>query len=116
MNVEELREFCVSLPFVGENCPWTDPRYRNLITYTVGGKWFCLFDPDRKSVTVKASPDLIPELIERYDGALPAWHMNKRHWVSIVLESDLPDSLIKQLLTDAYRLVLNRLPKSHRPQ
>ena len=37
MNVEELRDFCLSLPQVQENSPWTEPQYRNLITFTIGG-------------------------------------------------------------------------------
>ena len=112
MNVEELRDFCISLPQVQENSPWTEPQYRNLITFTIGGKWFCLFDPDKKFIDVKSTPDEIQELLSQYKGFFPAWHMNKEHWIGITLESDVPDSLIKELLKDAYNLVKSHLPKN----
>ena len=115
MNVEELRESCLSLPHVQENSPWTEPQYRNLITFTIGGKWFCLFDPDKKFIDVKSSPDKIQELLSQYKGAFPAWHMNKEHWIGISLESDVPDTLIKDLLSEGYDLVRSRLTKNKQP-
>lgn len=112
MNVEELRDFCISLPSVKENCPWTEPQYVNLVTFTIGDKWFCLLDPDKKFIDIKASPEKIAELLERYTGAFPAWHMNKKHWIGITLESDIPDSLITQFVEEAYILVKSHLSKN----
>lgn len=44
MHVEKLREYCLRLPTPEENAPWTEPQYQMLVTFTVGGKWFCLAD------------------------------------------------------------------------
>lgn len=109
MNVEAFRDFCLSLSQVQENSPWTNPLYRNLITFTIGGKWFCLFDPDKKFIDIKSTPEKIQELLSTYKGAFPAWHMNKQHWIGVNLESDLPDTLIKDLLTESYNLVLSSI-------
>lgn len=112
MNIEELREFCLSLKGAQENMPWTEPQYSMLVTFTVGGKWFCLADIDNKFIDVKCEPEKIIEMQGRYQGAFPAWHMNKQHWLGIKLESDVPDKLIKELLADGYQLIMSKLPKS----
>lgn len=114
MNVEELREYCLSLPKVEENQPWTEPQYEMLVTYKVGGKWFVLANLDEKFIDVKCDPEVIADMQSRYKGAFPAWHMNKDHWLGIRLGSDLPDTTIKRLIKDGYELIVNKLPKSIR--
>lgn len=111
MNVEELRVYCLSLKAVKENMPWTEPQYSMLVTFSIGGKWFCLLDPDKKFIDVKSDPEKIQDLLAHYKGAFPAWHMNKEHWFGITLDSDVPDSLIKELLEDGYKAVASHLPK-----
>ncbi|MCM1483876.1 MAG: MmcQ/YjbR family DNA-binding protein [Muribaculaceae bacterium] len=114
MNVEELREYCLSLPKVEENQPWTEPQYEMLVTYKVGGKWFVLANPDEKFIDVKCDPEKIADMQSHYHGAFPAWHMNKEHWLGIQLESDIPDAMIKQLIKDGYNLIVDKLPKKTR--
>lgn len=114
MNVEELRDFVLSLPKVEENQPWTEPQYEKLITYKVGGKWFMLEDPDKKFVDVKCDPETIADMQARYEGAFPAWHMNKEHWLGLRLDSDVPDATIKELIREGFRLIVNKLPKKVR--
>ncbi len=112
MNIEDLREYCLSLKGAQENMPWTEPQYSMLATFTVGGKWFCLVDLDKKFIDVKCAPETIVEMQSRYQGAFPAWHMNKEHWLGVRLQSDVPDKVIKELLSDGYQLILSKLPKS----
>ncbi|MCH5326225.1 MAG: MmcQ/YjbR family DNA-binding protein [Duncaniella sp.] len=114
MNIEEVRAYCLSLPKVEENSPWTDPRYCNLITYSVAEKWFCLLNIDNKCCNIKCPPQQVLELQDQYAGIRPAWHMNKKHWVTMHLDSDLPDEKIQELLRQAYTLIANSLPKSKR--
>ena len=111
MNVEELRNYCLSLKAVKENMPWKEPQYNMLVTFSVGCKWFCLLDPDKKFIDVKSDPEKIQDFLAHYNGAFPAWHMNKEHWIGITLDSDVPDSLIKELLEDGYKAVVSNLPK-----
>lgn len=111
MNVEELRAYCLGLHGAEENAPWSVPRYSMMVTYSIGGKWFCIADLDKKFINIKCEPERVVCMQEHYEGAFPAWHMNKRHWLSIRLESDVPDALICELLSGAYVLVLNALPK-----
>lgn len=114
MNVEELRDYCLSLKGGQENMPWTEPQYSMLVTFTVGGKWFCLLDMDKKFIDVKCDPERVQEMQARYQGAFPAWHMNKDHWLGVRLESDIPDSVVKELLAEGYSLIVAKLPKSVR--
>ncbi len=114
MNTEELRNYCLSQPMAAENQPWTEPQYQMLVTFKVGGKWFCLLDPDKKFIDVKCSPDVIAEMQSKYDGAFPAWHMNKEHWLGVRLDSDVPDSQITDLVRQGYRLIVANLSAKER--
>ena len=116
MNIEDFREFCLSLPCAEENQPWAEPQYQMLATYTVGGKWFCLVDIDKKFIDVKCDPEEIAEMQSKYEGAFPAWHMNKGHWLGVRLESDMPDNVIKSLIQEGYNLIISHLPKKKREE
>ncbi len=116
MNTEELRKYCLSLPDAVGNKPWTEPQYQMLETFKVGGKWFCLFNPDEKFIDVKCEPDLIASMQSKYKGAFPAWHMNKEHWLGIKLDSDVPDSQIKDLICSGYRLIVDHLSSKKREE
>ena len=114
MNIEDFRDYCLSLPCAEENQPWTDPKSQMLATYTVGSKWFCLVDFDKKFINVKCDSETIVEMQSRYEGAFPAWHMNKEHWLGVRLESDMPDSVIKSLIQGGYNLIVGHLSKKKR--
>lgn len=114
MNIEELREYCLSLPTTRENAPWTEPQYSMLVTFTVGGKWFCLADLDKKFIDVKCQAAVITQMIEKYQGAFPAWHMNKQHWLGVTLQSDVPDDVIRQLLRQGHDIIVSHLTKKER--
>lgn len=116
MNVEELREYCLSLPAAKENAPWSEQQYAMLVTFTVGDKWFCLLDLDKKFIDVKCAPETIEEMLQRYEGAFEAWHMDKRHWLGVRLDSDVPDDVIRQLLSDGYHRIADKLTKKVRTQ
>lgn len=112
MNIEEFRDYCLSLSQVKENTPWAEPQYQNLVTFTVADKWFCLLDLENKFCDIKCPVDQVAALQEKYTGIQSAWHMNKTHWVKLVLDSDVPSSEIKALVKQSYELILGSLTKS----
>lgn len=122
MNVEDLRDFCLTLEMTAEAVPFEDakfnnkPSYANLVSYSIGGKWYCIVDIEKKYFNVKSETDIILELIDRYTGAFPAYHMNKNYWVSISLESDIPDDLQRSLISASYRNVLMKFTKKKRAE
>lgn len=112
MNLEDFRNLFLSLSGAKENSPWTEPQYQNLVTFTVADKWFCLLDMDKKACNLKCPVERVTELQDKYQGVLPAWHMNKTHWITVLLDSDVPAEEIKILVKQAYDLIVASLSKS----
>lgn len=108
MNIEEFRDFCLSLPEVSEATPFekfTKGRFTILVFY-VNGHMFCYFNiDDFSTVTIKCPTEMIEELKERYVAAGAPFNGNKHHWISIRMQSDIDDSLLKELVKESYLLV-----------
>ena len=105
MSIEDIRNYCLGLPYVAETLPFDD----DTIVYKVGGKWFAVIDlmhSDR--VVVKCDPDLAIELRDMHDEVTEAWHFNKRHWNSIRLTGDLQPSFIFEQIYNSYILVIRK--------
>lgn len=116
MNLEDFRNLCLSFPCAKENSHWTEPQYQNLVTFTVVDKWFCLLDMDKKACNLKCPVESVIELQDKYQGVQPAWHMNKTHWITVLLDSDVPAEEIKILVKQAYDLIVASLSKSKRAE
>lgn len=116
MNIEDFRDLCLSMLYVKENAPWNEPEYEDLVTYTIGDKWFCLIDLKEKRCNLKCEPDKILDLQDTYKGIVPAWHMNKKYWFTLYLDSDVPDAKIEELVHKAYSLVVKKLTKAKRQE
>ena len=110
MNIEEARQFALSLPFATE-----DLFVEEWLSFRVGGKWFMTIwlTAPQQQVAVKLPPEEGALLREDYDGINPAYHLNKRHWSDLYLDS-LPQELVKQLIQKSHSIVLNSLPKKIR--
>ena len=63
-------------------------------------------------VNLKCDPDLALELRDRYEQVTPGYHMNKRHWNTVEIESGVPDAEVRKMVDDSYNLVARTLPKS----
>ncbi|MDE6578075.1 MAG: MmcQ/YjbR family DNA-binding protein [Muribaculaceae bacterium] len=70
MNVEDFRNYCLSMRGAEEKAPWTETQYKDLITFSIAGKWFSLFDPINRYTNLKCSSEKIYELQEKYKGCL----------------------------------------------
>ena len=111
MDIELLREKCLSLPYVEEKFPFDEYT----LVFYVGSKLFALTDLQTpNSVNLKCDPDQAIELRERYMGIVPGYHMNKKHWNTVVFNADVSDKLILELLHNSYQLVWNKLPRKER--
>ncbi len=118
MNIEDVRNFALSLSGVTEDQPFGD----DIITFRIEGKIFiCLWlgggKYDRKDgghrFACKLSPERNEELRDRYSAITPAYHWNKKHWSDVYFES-LPSQTVKELIVESYRLVVSKLPKAIR--
>lgn len=111
MNIEELREFCLSLEGSTENFPFDEVT----IVFKVGGKIFAMANLDGPlSVNLKCHPEKALELRERYDSVRPGYHMNKKHWNTVMIDGTIPDSIIAQWISNSYSIVLHSLPRKLR--
>lgn len=112
MNIEELREYCIAKPFVEETFPFD----QETLVFKVLGKAFVLtgISGSPLQFNVKCNPEKAIELRERYNYVLPGYHMNKKHWNTIVCEGGVNKILLKQWIDDSYQLVMESLPKKNR--
>lgn len=111
MNIEQYRNFCLSFPGTTEEFPFDE----NTLVFKVLGKMFALCDVDKfQSINLKCDPVKAIELREYYPEVKPGYHMNKKHWNTVDMQSNLPDELVKEWITDSYNLVVAKLPKKER--
>ena len=108
MHLEELRNYCLSKKGVEEGLPFGEET----LVFKVMGKIFALtglYAGDR--VNLKCDPDYALELREKYEDVQPGYHMNKKHWNTVVLNGNLEEKLIRELVDHSYGLVVASLPK-----
>jgi predicted DNA-binding protein (MmcQ/YjbR family) len=89
----------------------------NWDTYKVNGKVFMLMTdmPGRPVVIVKADPADAAALRQKYAEITPGYHMNKDHWITAEAGPGLDAKVVTDLVTESYRLVVDKLPRSRRP-
>lgn len=84
--------------------------------YKVRGRVFLLIPLDGTGrVTVKSHPDDAVALRETFPDIVPGYHMNKKHWITLTPGSSLEAALVTELVTESYRLVVEKLPRAQRP-
>jgi predicted DNA-binding protein (MmcQ/YjbR family) len=110
MNIEEFREFCLSLKGLEEGFPFGE----DTLVFKVMGKMFCLSGLNSQPLqfNVKCNPELAIELREKYTGVIPGYHMNKQHWNTIIMDGSVSDEQAKQWIRDSYDLIVYSLPKA----
>lgn len=115
MNIEELREACLSKKRATECFPFDDVT----LVFKVQGKMFALIglDNENANIYLKCDPEKAVSLREHYyDIILPAPHFNKKYWNLIYTEEGLHPSLIKELIDHSYDLVVAKLTKKLRDE
>ncbi len=108
MNIEVLREYCLSLPQVTEDFPFDDTT----LAFRIGGKIFAMIDLEHTEwFVLKCNPDYALELRDRHSEIASAWHMNKKHWNQLNLFGSLPDTLVHALIRHSYNEVIKKMPR-----
>lgn len=115
MNIEEVRDYGLSLPFATERCPFGP----DALALEIRGKMFCLLDLTGhwQFYNIKADPDLSIELQDKFPDCIrPGFHMNKRHWISVDFNSNMPNAQEQELICHAYEQTAKGLPKKRRKE
>lgn len=108
MNVEELRDFCLTLKGVEEKMPFDDKT----LVFSVKGKMFCATDVTTfELINVKCNPEKAILLREQYDAVIPGYYMNKKHWNSVKTNGEISNRLLEEWIRNSYDLVVAVLPK-----
>jgi len=111
MNVEDFRDYCLSKEGVTESFPFDS----STIVFKIGGKLFALAGIEFfASVNLKCDPERSIELRETFNGIKPGFHMNKKHWNTVTVESDVPNQLLLELIDHSFDLVYKSLTKKIR--
>jgi predicted DNA-binding protein (MmcQ/YjbR family) len=108
MHLEDLIEFCLTLPSSETTMPFDEYT----LVFKVGGKVFCLCSLNNFiSINIKHPAEEIVELTEKYQAVSPGYHMNKKHWVTIMVNQDVSDKKLYALIHQSYALVFSKLNK-----
>jgi predicted DNA-binding protein (MmcQ/YjbR family) len=109
MDIEQLRDYCLSKSGAEETLPFGP----DTLVFKIAGKAFllCTLNTGELSFNVKCDPDLASELREQYTCVQPGYHMNKKHWNTIKVDGSISSKQLKDWIDHSYELVLNGLPK-----
>jgi predicted DNA-binding protein (MmcQ/YjbR family) len=113
LNIESFRSYCLSKKGVTEDFPFDV----NTLVYKVMGKMFALTDLEQfESINLKCDPERAIQLREEFPAVLPGYHMNKKHWNTVLMDGSIPDRTIRSWIDDSYDLVAASLSKSLRQE
>ncbi len=102
MNVEIIREYCISKEKVSEGFPFGE----DTLVFKVNGKIFALVNlAGELSINLKCDPGFALELRERYSSVTPGYHMNKKHWNTVSLDGSVPDKEVFSWIDHSYDLI-----------
>lgn len=112
MTPAQLKRLCLGLPGSREEFPFTETTS----VFKVGGKMFALtaLGGAPLSVSLKCDPEVAVSLRLRYPAITGGYHLNKRHWNTVVLDGSVPARLVREMIEDSYDLVVAGLPRRER--
>src|SRR5881409_3312450 len=114
MDLAQFREYCLSKPRATEGTPFGP----DVLVFKVGGKMFALAALEEVPTTVnlKCEPALALDLRDRYEQVRPGYHMNKKHWNTVEIDSGIPEAELRGMIDHSYDLVIQSLPRANRPR
>jgi predicted DNA-binding protein (MmcQ/YjbR family) len=109
MNIEQIREYCLRRKVVTEEFPFDEET----LVFKVLGKIFILASLDSipLQINLKCDPEKAIELREEYEAVQPGYHMNKKHWNTIIIDGSIPNKKIFEWIDNSYNLVAGGLRK-----
>jgi len=112
MNLEELRRYCLQKKGTSIDFPFDDVT----MVIKVDSKMFILIAIEKEplSINLKCDPFNAEGLRERYSAVTPGYHMNKKHWNTVIMDGTIPDDIIKEMIDNSYELVFSKLTKQNK--
>lgn len=108
MNIEEIRDFCLSLEHTSECMPFDDET----LVFKVMDKMFCVVSLEGDlELALKCDPEVAIELRERYSAVRPGYHFNKKYWNTVSVDGSISSQLLTDWIKMSYFEVIKKLPK-----
>lgn len=115
MQIEEYRDFCLSLPGVTESIPFS--KLPNVLAFKVAGKMFTATDLETfDGFSIKCVPESIEEMRANFSSLQEPSYFSKKHWCNVVMDGQTPDDLLYEWLKLSYDLVVAKLAKKVRQE
>jgi len=113
MNIEQIREYCLSLKGVTEDMPFGD----DTLVFRVMNKIFALINLDGEiRINLKCEPSRAISLREEFSAIIPGYHMDKKHWNTLIMNGILKKDLVTELIDHSYELIVESLPKNKKEE
>ncbi len=111
-HLDAVREYCLAKPGTTDGFPFGP----EVMVIKVGGKIFAFlaWEKNPLSISLKCDPERALELREKHEAITPGYHLNKKHWNSVVLDETIGTELINELIDQSYNLVFGSLKKTAR--
>ncbi len=112
MNSKDLFLYCLTKPGAIEDYPFGP----DIIVIKVASKMFALLSRrnGQDNLSLKCDPYYSEVLRQQYSSLIPGYHLNKRHWNTLLLDGSIPEREIRGLIDHSYELVYKSLPRSKR--
>ena len=112
MKPSELRDRCLALPGAEETFPFGPENS----VFKVAGKIFALtrLDGTPLRISLKCEPSLAEQLRAAHAAVIPGYHLNKRHWNTVIIDGSLAPGAIGDMIEDSYDLIVSKLPRTRR--
>lgn len=112
MNLQQIRTYCLKQRGALEDFPFGD----DIHVFKVGGKMFALLHEKNSTlqISLKCEPELAEVLRLQYTAVIPGYHLNKRHWNTVIMDGSIDDAEVFGFIDLSYRLVFKALKKSDR--
>lgn len=111
MTLEVYRKYCLSKKGVTEGFPFGE----DVLVFKVAGKMFALSGVEAfERISLKADPEVGVELRDQYPAVQEAYHLNKKHWIMVMMDGSIPDRLVREWIDNSYDLVVSGLSKKER--
>lgn len=112
MKLEDIREYCSAKKGVTEERPFGPET----LVFKVMGKVFAIaaIGSHPLSMNLKCDPEDALAFRDIYPAIKPGFHMNKKHWNTVIIDGTIPDDFVLEMIDDSYDLVAGGLSKGAR--
>jgi predicted DNA-binding protein (MmcQ/YjbR family) len=106
----DVKKYLLNKPETSEGFPFGP----EVAVYKVHGKMFALIGMENNEtrINLKCDPAEAEQLRMVFDAVLPGYHMNKKHWNTVIINGSIPDGEMKRMIDNSYRLIVKKLGKS----